>query len=667
MMKRFGFFAVLMLLTLRVMGQPAPLTRAQVGSTVGIVTPQMYGAKGDGTTDDTVALQAWLNAASINNVIACLTPAAASPGYYKITDTLKVTNVQGIKIVGNGGGKFVSGPSLTRSRIRQFTSGANGILFLSANGSTNAPAGSQADGISLDSFYIDSNDATFTAGSIGIGFMGDGTAADCSYINQVGVAHFDTGFYVQTLADATFHACSPGYNAYGVKIAYAYGIPATTQVVVNNILFESCQLSYNYSNQLFMANGNVSLFNCDVTATDTAALSAVLIQDHGALYADNGRFEEYCPWPAIFLNGTNHSVAATIRNCGFSNPNTAAKTYSILGTNSTVNLMGNNALGAVSTDTYAVKMVDTDGTVSPAIRSLEPLSISYIAASAAFAPYYIGGSWMRNIYATGTTPIEGGLDLVPHSGAINWNGVSQGGFDNNFSMLTRARIVMMDGAGTVIMNGPFTIDLLQYFKDTASRIPGVNLWASNSVQIFSNTAALFPLAPAVAGAAVLNNSNGVVELVTSGLTASWEDTNKLAIIKFPYLTANTNNANTTFAGGLSSRVINAHKYAFTCILYFTESVSGDGAKIDFNGGTATSTFFQAHVKADSTLGTPDLTSISGTTTAASVAAADMWIVHGVFEPSSSGTFVLRFAANSHSTGTLTLGKGSHMLLTDVSP
>ena len=68
---------------------------------VGYVTPQDYGAVGDGTNDDTAAIQAALAALSTNGSTLFF-----PSGSYKITSTL-VASVSGTTIVGNGWGSQI--------------------------------------------------------------------------------------------------------------------------------------------------------------------------------------------------------------------------------------------------------------------------------------------------------------------------------------------------------------------------------------------------------------------------------------------------------------------------------------------------------------------------------------------------------------------------------
>jgi hypothetical protein len=136
-----------------------------------------------------------------------------------------------------------------------------------------------------------------------------------------------------------------------------------------------------------------------------------------------------------------------------------------------------------------------------------------------------------------------------------------------------------------------------------------------------------------------------------------------------YQAANATNATTTFANtSLSVNVIAGHKYSFVAELFLSDSTAADGAKIDFNGGTAAATDFRAQVTAfDTALNlSTQVTTLAGTASASTFTGAGAFEIHGSFEPTGSGTFILRFAQNAHTVGTLTLARGSHITLVDTS-
>lgn len=135
-----------------------------------------------------------------------------------------------------------------------------------------------------------------------------------------------------------------------------------------------------------------------------------------------------------------------------------------------------------------------------------------------------------------------------------------------------------------------------------------------------------------------------------------------------YLAADATNATAALATtGLSVTVKTGRKYAFKCVLYVSDSVAAEGAQIDFGGGTATATNFRAHVTGFDTALTVNtqLTSLSGVASAGTFTGSGMMEIHGSFEPSANGTFIPRFAQNTHAAGTLTLFRGSHLLMWDL--
>lgn len=135
-----------------------------------------------------------------------------------------------------------------------------------------------------------------------------------------------------------------------------------------------------------------------------------------------------------------------------------------------------------------------------------------------------------------------------------------------------------------------------------------------------------------------------------------------------YLAANATNATATLANtGLSVTVKNGRKYGFKCILYVSDSTAAEGVQIDFGGGSATATNFRAHVTGFDTALTlnTQVTTLTTPAGAGTFTGAGMIEVHGSFEPSSDGTLAPRFAQNTHAVGTLTLFRGSHLLMWDM--
>lgn len=159
---------------------------------------------------------------------------------------------------------------------------------------------------------------------------------------------------------------------------------------------------------------------------------------------------------------------------------------------------------------------------------------------------------------------------------------------------------------------------------------------------------------------------GVTNLVTGALVQS----NMTSFVN-----ADQNNATITFANLTVNNpaiLIANKKYRFTLVLLCADSTAADGAKVDFNGGTATATNFRVHGQMTSDTGTivtlaaAASTTLAGVINAAATATVNQheFIFQGSFEPSGAGTFIPRIAQNAHSTGTLTVFRGSNLIVTE---
>jgi hypothetical protein len=138
------------------------------------------------------------------------------------------------------------------------------------------------------------------------------------------------------------------------------------------------------------------------------------------------------------------------------------------------------------------------------------------------------------------------------------------------------------------------------------------------------------------------------------------------------LAADYTSATASFtATALSVTVTSGRKYTFRVVLQLNDSTAADGAKIDFNGGTATATDFWAHcVLYDTTTTIQDSSVVTALATAFSKTTlsgtgAQVWNCEGSFEPSGNGTFIVRGSQVAHSTGTLTIKRGSHLWMEDM--
>jgi hypothetical protein len=135
-----------------------------------------------------------------------------------------------------------------------------------------------------------------------------------------------------------------------------------------------------------------------------------------------------------------------------------------------------------------------------------------------------------------------------------------------------------------------------------------------------------------------------------------------------YLAANATVSDATLVNlSLACTVSNGKKYSFKCVLYCANSTASDGAKFDFDGGSATATNFRVHGTAFSSALSASAQSSALATdhTITTVTGDNMIEFNGSFEPSSDGTFIPRFAENVDAGGTLTIYRGSNLILTEI--
>lgn len=129
----------------------------------------------------------------------------------------------------------------------------------------------------------------------------------------------------------------------------------------------------------------------------------------------------------------------------------------------------------------------------------------------------------------------------------------------------------------------------------------------------------------------------------------------------------TNNTATLAATNLSLTVIAGRSYRIHGVLQVSNSTTTEGVQFDFGGGTATaSTFFVGATAIGSvTPGTLTSTSLTGAISYSVITGTDYIVIDGYLKVNAGGTLVLRAAENSTLTGTLTVGAGSNLGLSDT--
>lgn len=266
------------------------------------------------------------------------------------------------------------------------------------------------------------------------------------------------------------------------------------------------------------------------------------------------------------------------------------------------------------------------------------------------------------VFIGGTSPsglIEGTNSTV--IGDFNANG--------NGTILT-----VDDAAGTVIISASNGL-IVNQINLGGGAIAGINTLAVANSSTSALASTVQPINSAFFGNAA-NNSSQIICSTCSGnkiadlpnLTGTFLfDTSNIPLSSS--LTSDGTTTSATLATtNISVTVVNGSTYEFTCILFLSDSLAADGAKIDFNGGSATASNFRAHVTSfDSALNlSTQVTALSTAITMSTLTGASMIEIHGTFTASGNGTVIPRYAQNAHTTGTLTIAKGSNLILRKVS-
>lgn len=132
-----------------------------------------------------------------------------------------------------------------------------------------------------------------------------------------------------------------------------------------------------------------------------------------------------------------------------------------------------------------------------------------------------------------------------------------------------------------------------------------------------------------------------------------------------YVASNQTNATATPASTTMSLTVSAAgHYRGKMVLFLADSQAAEGVLADFDGGAATMTDFRAHCSIlDTALIKSVQTSAIATDVAIATATGDSRIECDLgFTVDAGGTFIPRFAQNSHTSGTVTLYKNSYLTL-----
>lgn len=417
----------------------------QTTSGQGRITPFDFGAKGDGVTDDTQALQDWIDAAQNRNLIAELPPA---PAFYRITDSLQVRHAGGLTLIGAGGQSHITGgPPYTRCRIHQVTPGRHGLVVTNITGTA-----TPTDNVFLQGFMVTAEE--YSPDSHGIAFRGGAPDTDANVIMNVAARNFGSGLFNAAACNMSVISCSFSYCGDGIQL---------NGPVVNSVLIQSTICTGNRSNGLHVISArNVTFDTGDLVTwrTDKAHLATIR---SGLVSFRNLNGEHGSQTEAIVI-GSHRPDAHVILDSGmillFNAPTT--NTYSLSISNAGSVLVHGLLLYSRTTDGFPIIEYQSP----PATLSLRPLPERVVVNGRMATnwlgnyvrttlPYFDGSSVKQN-------PTSGGL---PHAGLLSTLNTPE-----ETELLFSANLSRYHGG-----SGPEWVPLLQYAKDKLSSMTVSNL------------------------------------------------------------------------------------------------------------------------------------------------------------------------------------------------
>jgi hypothetical protein len=425
------------------------------------ITPYDCGAVGDGIVDDTVALQTWINRAATSNLVAFLPPAQGA--FYKITSTLFVTNLNGLRMLGAGGEAHFTASlgAWSRSQIRQFTAGEGGLLI------KDSPAGGLTDSIIIEGVVIAHNiqGNQTNSTSWGIGFDGSISDSDCNLMQSCAVFGFGRGLQLTSAADLSILSCSICANADGVFVGPSPAHPVLP--VLNSLKIQTSQLSYNYSNQVHIAGGdNTTIDTCDLASVSPNSTGALL--EEGSTLFLNCNFEHSGSNAAIIATHPAYRTSVVLSG-GTIKDEAGFHPYAICATNSSLTLIGPGLYCADANGIPILIVSQFDSYMHVSVADAG-WPIRFIVGASDQSTNTIG-SFMTGMAHGPPQPLQ------PFSAGRLYSGQLTGG-DQQSDLWYIARMGAYYGSNT-----PTAVSLLQYQKDKTTAASFNSVTATNGFKI----------------------------------------------------------------------------------------------------------------------------------------------------------------------------------------
>jgi hypothetical protein len=305
------------------------VTAGVLGSMVQVVNAKAFGAKGDGATDDTAALTAWIDA--IGQASGAL--AVLPPGQYMISGPLPAIGVDSVVIVGCGWSYSAWQYGSVISALSSYTS-SSPMLSL-------AGEGNRLEGICVDGGGYASTLISVTGGH--------------AQLTRIEAHH--------VAADGTCVAVGPGGKSCWITDSVINGETTSGNVGVSlgdtDAILQGCKCDNDYvCLEILPGAAGAQIVGCHFTPGGTVGQNAIWFNGSAAASGSfnnvliaNCRFDNSVGSPVQITPGASSApVNIAIASCLFQSKNLTAGTYALVAVDTTNN--GVNGLSITNNACY---------------------------------------------------------------------------------------------------------------------------------------------------------------------------------------------------------------------------------------------------------------------------------------------------------------------------
>jgi Pectate lyase superfamily protein len=365
------------------------VTAAGLGSMVQVVNAKAFGAAGDGTTDDTSALTAWIDA--IDQASASGAFAFLPPGQYMISGPLPAISVDSVVIVG-GGWSYTN-----------FQHGSV-IAALSSYTSSTPMLSLAGEGNRLEGICVDGGGYASTVISVNGGH---------AQLTRIQARH--------AAANGTCIAVAPGGNSCWISDSVINGFTTSGNIGVSlddtDAIIEGCKWDNDYvCLEMLARSGGAQITGCHFTPDRTVGQNAVWVNGspNNVLIA-NCRFDNSIGSPVQISPGSSTPANIAIANCLFQSKTLTAGRYALVAVDTTTHSVNglsitNNACygGSANLPAYFLAAQKQDGTPPD-----NPAKIASAGCLCSGNNAWVGTSF----YAADSTPTVGRGNMVTTDGS----------------------------------------------------------------------------------------------------------------------------------------------------------------------------------------------------------------------------------------------------------